>query len=110
MRPSGIDYSVVVPVYNSQSTLRELVYRIKQVFVDITEHYEVLLVDDASSDDSPTIASSLSEEDRRTRLVRLERNVGQHCAILQGFKGTRGARVIVLDDDLQHLPEEIPKL
>ena len=110
MRPSGIDYSVVVPVYNSQETLRELVHRIRRVFGDITEHYEVLLVDDASSDDSPTIASSLSQEDRRTRVVRLERNVGQHCAIVQGFNESRGARVIVLDDDLQHPPDEIPKL
>ena len=70
----------------------------------------MLLVDDASSDDSPTIASSLREEDRRTRVVRLERNVGQHRAIVQGFSGSRGARVTVLDDDLQHPPEEIPKL
>ena len=99
-----------MPVYNSQETLRELVHRIRRVFGDITEHYEVLLVDDASSDDSPTIASSLSQEDRRTRVVRLERNVGQHCAIVQGFNESRGARVIVLDDDLQHPPDEIPRV
>ena len=110
MRPHGIDYSVVVPVYNGQETIRELVHRIRQVFVGITEHYEVLLVDDASSDDSPTIASSLGEEDRRTRPLQLERNGGQHRAIVQGFNGSRGARVIVLDDDLQHPPEEIPRL
>ncbi len=110
MRPSGIDFSVVVPVYNSQETLRELVHRLRRVLGNITEHYEVLLVDDASSDDCPTIATSLREEDRRTRVVRLERNVGQHCAIVRGFSESCGARLIVLDDDLQHPPEEIPKL
>lgn len=104
-------YSVVVPVYNSAATLDELYNRIKQVFEQVVrEDFELILVDDFSRDDSFAVMKRLSGMDERVRYIRLARNHGQQRAVLCGIDHTKGDYVITLDDDLQHPPEEIPKL
>ena len=104
-------YSVVVPVFNSEHTLRELYQRIRAVFEDtIHEEFELILVDDSSRDQSYRIMKELRSEDPRVRIVQMAKNFGQHPALLCGFSFVRGDFVITMDDDLQHPPEEIPKL
>ena len=104
------DYSVIVPVYNSDKTLVELTERLKATFLTISGDYEIILVDDCSTDSSWDILKNLHQADEKIKIIRLQRNFGQHNAILCGFNYASGDYVITLDDDLQHPPEEIPKL
>ena len=104
-------YSVVVPVYYAEHTLETLYERIRTVFDDtLQQPFELLLVDDGSKDDSWKVMRSLREKDERVRIFQMARNFGQHPALLCGFQYVRGDFVITLDDDLQHPPEEIPKM
>jgi len=105
-----IEYSVVVPVYNSQDTLNELTNRITAVFHDLNYTYEILLVDDYSMDDSWKVMQSLHQKDKNIKIIHLIRNFGQHNATICGFNHSSGKYIITMDDDLQHPPEEIPKL
>ena len=104
-------YSVVVPVYNSEHTLGELYTRLEKVFREtLKEDFELILVDDGSKDRSFEIMKELREKDRRVRIIQMARNFGQHPALLCGFAHVRGEFVITMDDDLQHQPEELPKM
>jgi dolichol-phosphate mannosyltransferase/undecaprenyl-phosphate 4-deoxy-4-formamido-L-arabinose transferase len=103
--------SVVVPVYNS-TVLEELARRIDAVFQALPEHrYELIFVDDFSPHPEvwPTL-TRLAREREAVRAVQLTRNFGQQPATLCGLGVARGDVVITLDDDLQHSPEDIPKL
>lgn len=102
--------SVVVPVYGSATILPLLVARLKAVLDPITPHYEVILVNDCSQDDSWNRIVALAQEDPNVRGLNLERNYGQHAATLAGIRTARGDIVVTIDDDLQNPPEEIPKL
>lgn len=104
-------YSVVVPVFNSEHTLAELYQRIRTVFeTTIHEEFELILVDDSSRDNSYKIMKELRNADPRVRIVQMAKNFGQHPALLCGFSFAKGDFIITMDDDLQHPPEEIPKL
>lgn len=104
-------YSVVVPVYNSDHMLEELYTRVSQVFdTVIREDFELILVDDGSKDHSYEVMKKLRGRDRRVKIIQMARNFGQHPALLCGFAHARGDFIITMDDDLQHPPEEIPKL
>lgn len=110
MNDNKLDYSIVIPVYNSEKTLDELYERIKDTFSQITENYEIILVDDCSIDESWKKLRNLHEKDKRVKIIHLLRNFGQNNAIICGLNHCNGNCVITLDDDLQHPPEEIPKL
>ncbi len=104
-------YSVVVPVYNSEHTLEDLYKRLKVVFEDVIhEEFELILIDDSSRDSSFQIMQKLRAQDKRVRIIQMAKNFGQHPALLCGFTYVRGDFVITMDDDLQHLPEELPKM
>lgn len=104
-------YSIVVPVYNSEKSLKELHDRLSKVFSEeVKEDFELILVDDFSKDSSFEVIKQLYNEDNRVVAVQLSKNCGQHAALLCGFSLAQGDFVITMDDDLQHLPEEIPKL
>jgi len=104
-------YSVVVPVYNSEHTLEELYGRLKNVFDNVLRRdFELLLVDDGSRDNSWTVMEDLRKKDPRVKIFQMARNFGQHPALLCGFHYVSGDFVITMDDDLQHLPEELPKM
>ncbi len=105
-----IRYSVVIPVYNSAPTLGELCKRI-QATMSAHGEYEIILVDDGSADESwKTLKEIHKNHSSQIRIVRLSKNFGQHNAITCGFSIAKGDYVITMDDDLQHPPEEIPKL
>lgn len=104
-------YSIVIPVYNSEKSLEELSKRLDYVFEAIIhEDYELILVDDFSKDSSFEVITRLMENDSRITGVQLAKNCGQHSALLCGFSIAQGDFIITMDDDLQHPPEEIPKL
>lgn len=107
----SVDYSVVVPVYNSEKTIEELFVRIKEVFTGLGHTFEVIFVEDCGRDDSWSVLRSVKEQyPDEVVAIRLARNFGQHNATLCGFHHVSGRFVITIDDDLQVPPEEIPKL
>ena len=103
--------SVVVPVYNEEGCLRELIERTLKVLDEIQRRFEFILIDDGSRDESWNIISEFSAQRPDQVIgVRLNRNYGQHSAIMAGFAQVRGDLVVTLDADLQNPPEEIPNL
>ncbi|ESS56119.1 undecaprenyl-phosphate 4-deoxy-4-formamido-L-arabinose transferase [Enterobacter cloacae S611] len=103
--------SVVIPVYNEQESLPELIRRTTTSCAQIGIDYEILLVDDGSSDDSARMLTDAAEQPgSHIVAVLLNRNYGQHSAIMAGFSHVTGDLVITLDADLQNPPEEIPRL
>lgn len=102
--------SVVIPVYNSDATLPELVQRLESVLAARGAPFEVILVDDDSTTQAWTVIEDLARTRPWLRGVRLLRNYGQHNALLCGIREVRHQVVITMDDDLQHRPEEIPRL
>lgn len=103
-------YSIVVPVYKSERSLRELYDRTTRVFEGIEGGFELILVEDGGGDNSWEVMKSLREKDKRVKIVRLSRNFGQHNALMCGFSFASGGYIVTIDDDLQNPPEEIPKL
>jgi glycosyltransferase involved in cell wall biosynthesis len=101
---------VVIPVYNSESSLEELCNRIDKVFAGLNENHEIILVDDSSLDNSWQVMESLRKKNHNTKIIQLMRNFGQQNAVMCGFHHVSGRFVITMDDDLQHPPEELPKL
>jgi undecaprenyl-phosphate 4-deoxy-4-formamido-L-arabinose transferase len=102
--------SVVVPVYRSAATLRELHRRIAGTLAPRGAAFEIILVDDCGGDGSWRVIEELARADARVRGIRLSRNYGQHNALLCGIRAARYDVVVTLDDDLQNPPEEIPRL
>ena len=88
----------------------ELVRRISESVSPITEHYEIILVNDASPDNSWNVIRTECEKDSRVKGINLSRNFGQHYAITAGLSYAKGEWVVVMDCDLQDRPEEIPNL
>jgi len=102
--------AIVIPVFNEASNLAALWARLQPILNDSTREWEVIFVDDGSTDDSLKMLREYGEEDARVCVVELARNFGQHSAILAGFRHSRGDVVVTLDADLQNPPEEIPRL
>lgn len=103
--------SVVIPVYNEQESLPELMRRTEAACAQLAIDYEILLVDDGSSDASAEMLTAAAEApDSHIVAVLLNRNYGQHSAIMAGFSHVSGDLIITLDADLQNPPEEIPRL
>jgi glycosyltransferase involved in cell wall biosynthesis len=106
--PPGL--SILVPVYNSSEILPNLIERIIPVAKSLSVPFEVILVNDGSSDDSWKIIRHLATTHACLRGISMMRNYGQHNALLAGLRVATYATTITLDDDLQHPPEEFPKL
>ena len=102
--------SIVVPVYNSENTLAELCGRVQESLSEHSKRFEIIFVDDGSADNSWEEIESLAESNSAVRGVSLMRNFGQHNALVAGVRLARYSTTVTLDDDLQHPPEEIPKI
>jgi glycosyltransferase involved in cell wall biosynthesis len=108
---NNIDYSVVIPVFNSEAVLATLFARLDKVFKAMDKQYEVIFVEDRGSDNSWEVIKSLYNAYPQVVCgLRLSRNFGQHAATLCGMQCATGKFIITIDDDLQLPPEEIPKL
>jgi glycosyltransferase involved in cell wall biosynthesis len=99
-----------VPAYNSELSLPELVRRLQPVLVAAATDYELVIVDDGSRDGTWPVIEELARDHGWVRGVHLMRNYGQHNALLCGIRLARYELTVTIDDDLQHPPEEIPKL
>ncbi|ACZ79023.1 MULTISPECIES: undecaprenyl-phosphate 4-deoxy-4-formamido-L-arabinose transferase [Dickeya] len=103
--------SVVIPVFNEQESLPELIRRTTTACEQLSQDYEILLVDDGSSDNSAAMLTEAAQAPgSHVVAVILNRNYGQHSAIMAGFSHVSGDLIITLDADLQNPPEEIPRL
>lgn len=102
--------SVVAPVYGCNECLKMLYDRLQTTLSKITENFEIILVDDASPDDTWNTIEALAKKDDRVKGVHLSKNFGQHYAITAGLDYSKGEWVVVMDCDLQDQPEEIEKL
>jgi dolichol-phosphate mannosyltransferase len=104
------ELSIVVPVYNAESCLRELHTRLTATLQPLVRTYEIVLVEDGSTDGSWAAVLEVAKSDRAVRAYRLSRNFGQHAAITAGLQHARGERAVLMDCDLEDPPEEIPRL
>ena len=102
--------SVVIPVHNEEPALLPLYDRLTAVMAAVAQPYEIIFVDDASSDRSLELLANLVETDAHLKVIRLRRNFGQTAALSAGFHEAAGEVVISMDGDLQHAPEDIPAL
>lgn len=106
----AVDVSVVVPVYGCKNCLEELVQRVSHSLENVSRRFEIILVDDNSPDDAWPRIAELAGMYPQIRGLRLSRNFGQHAAISAGLTHVSGKIAIVMDCDLQDIPEEIPAL
>lgn len=102
--------SVVTPVYNGEASVAELCRRLAEVLPHISAQYEIILVNDGSRDRSWETISELSSRSPMVRGLNLMRNYGQHNALLCGIRAAKYEVIVTMDDDLQHQPEDIPRL
>lgn len=107
-----MEFSVVVPIYNEAKSLTELTDRLCKVFKFLgkEKNFEILFVDDGSTDSSKEILRRLNQENSCVRYLFLRKNYGKSFAITTAFMYVKGKFVITMDGDLQDLPEEIPKM
>ena len=104
-----IRYSIVVPLYNEEANVPPLYLRLTEVMAGLEEPYEIVFVDDGSTDGTAAELADISEHDSRVTVISLSRNFGQTAALQAGFDFARGEIIVSLDGDLQHDPAEIPE-
>src|SRR5216683_2864577 len=102
--------SIVVPLFNEVGTIHELHKRLTEVLLLIGQPSEIVYVDDGSRDGTGEALTAIARRDPRVRLTSLARNYGQTAALAAGFDAAAGDVIVAMDGDLQHAPEEIPKL
>src|SRR5206468_12797108 len=106
----GVDLSIVVPLFNEAGTVDELHRRLTAVLALVGLHSEIIYIDDGSTDGTAESLATVAQRDLRVRVVSLARNYGQTAALAAGFDTASGDVIVAMDGDLQHAPEEIPKL
>src|SRR5436305_9102328 len=102
--------SIVVPIHNEEPAILPLYDRLTRVMESLQRPYEMIFIDDASTDRSFDLLANLVETDIRLKVIRLRRNFGQTAALSAGFDEAQGTVIVSLDGDLQHDPEDSPLL
>ena len=105
-----LELSVVLPIYNESPAIRELVARLDAVLGGLGRGYEIVCVDDGSSDETGAILDALAEERPTLRVIHFTRNFGKEAALHAGLQAARGDAAVFMDADLQHPPELIPQM
>jgi glycosyltransferase involved in cell wall biosynthesis len=105
-----LELSVVIPLYNEEENIERLYVGLKEVLLGLGQEYEIIVVDDGSTDGSFEALRALHLDDPALKVVRLRRNFGQSAAFSAGFDSAIGEIIVTLDADLQFDPEDIPKL
>ncbi len=106
----NLDISIVLPIYNEAGNLKHFIPELSGVLRDLGRSYEIIAVDDGSSDDSVGVLRQLKNDEPHLRIVRFRRNFGQTAGFAAGFDLARGAHVITMDADGQNDPADIPRL
>ncbi len=104
----AIDVSLVIPLYDEEESLRPLHARLSQALGTVGRRYEIVFVDDGSTDGSFAILEELHQADEHVRAIQFRRNFGKSAALSAGFREARGEIIITMDADLQDDPQEIP--
>ncbi len=102
-----IDYSVVIPIFNEAETIPELWQRLFRVFLQLGGPWEIIFINDGSTDESPQLLNHLSVTHPEIKVIHLSRNFGHQCALAAGIDHANGRAVILMDGDLQDAPEAI---
>lgn len=110
MSEEALDLTIVLPVYNEQTNIEPLYAELKDVLDGIGLRYEIIFIDDGSTDDSYKIIKAIKMADEQVRAIRFRRNFGQTAALAAGFDHAKGEVIITLDADLQNDPKDIPRL
>jgi glycosyltransferase involved in cell wall biosynthesis len=105
-----MDLTIVVPLLNEEESLPELASWIRKVCNENSYSYEIIFIDDGSSDDSWKVIQDLKKEDSAVKGIKFQRNYGKSAALNEGFKAAQGDVIITMDADLQDSPDEIPEL
>jgi glycosyltransferase involved in cell wall biosynthesis len=105
-----IEVSVVIPLYNEEESLNELSLKLLKVFQNMNVTYEVIFIDDGSTDRSFDVIKDIRYKNKRFHCIKFRRNYGKSAALAEGFKAARGKYVVTMDADLQDDPNEIPEL
>ncbi len=105
-----MDLSIVIPLYNEDESLTELTAWIERVMVANNYSYEVLFIDDGSTDNSWNVIEQLRSKNENIKGIKFQRNYGKSAALNEGFKAAQGDVVITMDADMQDSPDEIPEL
>jgi len=109
-KDKNLQISIVVPFYNEEDNIEELYGQLTQVLKGLGVSYELIFINDGSTDRSQNILLKVFESDKTVKVIRLRKNFGQTAALQAGFDNARGEVIITMDGDLQHDPEDIPKL
>lgn len=104
-----MDISVVIPLYNEEENVRQLTEELKNVLI-VYNTWEVVLVDDGSTDNTFSVCKALHDQDKRIKVVRFRKNYGQSAALSAGFALAKGGLIISMDGDLQNDPADIPAM
>lgn len=105
-----MDLSIVIPLYNEDESLPELAAWIEKVMLENNFSYEIIMIDDGSTDDSWKVIEQLRVGNPNIRGIKFQRNYGKSAALNEGFKAAQGDVVITMDADMQDSPDEIPEL
>jgi glycosyltransferase involved in cell wall biosynthesis len=105
-----MDLSIVIPVYNEEENIPKLYKELKEVLEKLGKEYEIIFVDDGSTDRTYQILQELARKDPHVKVIRFRRNYGQTAAMYAGFQYAQGDVIITMDGDLQNDPKDIPKL
>lgn len=105
----SVKYSIVVPLFNEEAVVDELHHRLTKVLNEVGQNYEIIFVDDGSSDSTMSKLKEAAKKDEHVIAVELRRNFGQTPALAAGFDHARGEVIISMDGDLENFPEDIPK-
>ncbi|NIA30970.1 MAG: glycosyltransferase [Actinobacteria bacterium] len=105
-----MEISLVIPLYNEEESLVELHHQIKNVMARLEKSYEIIFIDDGSTDKSAGIIEDLHKQDEHVKLIQFRKNYGKSAGLAAGFKAASGDFVITMDADLQDDPAEIPNL
>jgi glycosyltransferase involved in cell wall biosynthesis len=109
-KDKNMQISIVVPFYNEEDNIEELYGQLIRVLKGLGVSYELIFIDDGSTDRTHDILMSLFESDETVKVIILRKNFGQTAALQAGFDNAKGEVIITMDGDLQHDPEDIPKL
>ena len=107
---NNIELSIVIPVFNETENIKPLIIRLNEVLDKTGKNYEIIMVDDGSTDNSFEVMRELCDSYKKLRIIRFRRNFGQTSAFSAGFDLARGGIVVTMDADLQNDPADIPKL
>jgi len=105
-----LEISIVIPVYDEEENIKDLYAKLGEVLPSITESYEIIFVDDGSTDNSFNILKEINKKDEKVKAIKFRRNFGQTAAISAGFDYSKGDVIITMDGDLQNDPGDIPLL